>query len=108
MVTRRFNETPEQLIARIQHEDGDGGGVIETRQDITEIVETNRYNYNERSGQRWKHFANHVASIPTSVYYRLIREGVIDEKEDPEMERLSKWLDDPDNRVFRTRDGRLI
>ena len=76
---RLFNETPEQFIGRIQHEHSDGSGAIETRQNITEIVETNRFNYNARSGSRWDHFQNHVASIPTSIYYKLVREGVIDD-----------------------------
>ena len=103
---RLFNETPEQLIRRIHHAHGDEQA-IETVQDITETVETNQFNYNERSGSRWNNFVNHVASIPTSIYYRLVREGVIDDHNDPEMKGLSKWLNDPDNRVFRTRDGRL-
>ncbi len=104
---RLFNETPEQFIRRIQHEHADGECAIETVQDITETVEMNKYNYKERSGTRWNHFQNHVASIPTSIYYKLVREGIIDEKNDPDGERLKKWLNDPDNRVFRTRDGRL-
>jgi hypothetical protein len=104
---RLFNETPEQYIRRIQHEHADGECAIETFQDITETIETNRANYNERAGERWKHFANHVASIPTSIYYKLVREGVIDDKNDPEMVALKRWLNDPDNRAFRTRDGRL-
>jgi hypothetical protein len=106
-VKRLFNETPEQFIGRIQHEHADGSGAIETRQNITEIVETNRFNYNARSGSRWDHFQNHVASIPTSIYYQLVREGIIDDRNDPDMVALKKWLNDPDNRVFRTRDGRL-
>ena len=107
MAIRAFNESPEQLIKRIQHEHADGQCAIETVQDITETVETNQFNYKERSGTRWKHFQNHVASIPTSIYYKLIREGIIDDKNDPEMVALKRWLNDPDNRVFRTRDGRL-
>lgn len=107
MAKRLFNETPEQLIKRIQHEHADGECAIETVQDITETVETNKYNFNERAGTRYNDLMNHVASIPTSIYYKLVRDGIIDDKNDPEMVALKRWLNDPDNRVFRTRDGRL-
>jgi hypothetical protein len=43
-----------------------------------------------------------VATLPLSVYYQLKREGIAD---DPK--RLAKWMNDPDNRAFRTRGGRL-
>jgi hypothetical protein len=104
---RLFSESPEHFIRRIQHEHADGSGAIETFQDITQTVEENKFNFNERSGKRWDHFQNHVASIPTSIYYKLVREGIIDDRNDPEMVALKRWLNDPDNRVFRTRDGRL-
>ena len=104
---RLYNESPEHFIRRIQHEHADGSGAIETVQDITQTVEENKFNYRERSGTRWKHFQNHVASIPTAIYYKLMRDGIIDDINDPEMERLKRWLNDPDNQVFRTRDGRL-
>lgn len=103
---RAFNETPEQYIKRIYHGHGDEHA-IETIQDVTEIVEDAKYNYKERQGERWKDLMTHVAQIPTSIYYDLVRKGIIDEKNDPEMERLKKWLNDPDNRVFRTRPGRI-
>jgi hypothetical protein len=107
MSKRLLNETPEQAIRRVFHEHAENEFAIETVQDVTQIVEENRENYKLRGGERWKYFQNHVAQIPTSIYYDLIRRGIIDEKEDPEMKRLMKWLDDPDNQAFRTRPGRL-
>jgi hypothetical protein len=106
-VKRLFSESPEHFIRRIQHEHADGSGAIETFQDITQTVEENEHNYRERSGSRWKHFQNHVASIPTSIYYKLMRDGIIDDINDPDMVRLKAWLNDTDNQAFRTRDGRL-
>jgi hypothetical protein len=104
---RLLNETPEQGIKRIFHEHAENEFAVETVQDVTEIVAENKENYNARGGERFKFFQNHVAQIPTSVYYDLIRRGIIDEKNDPEGIRLTKWLNDPDNRVWRTRPGRL-
>ena len=42
-----------------------------------------------------------IASIPLSIYYELKKKGITD---DPK--RLKKWLNDPDNKYFRTRGGR--
>lgn len=90
------------------HSDGDGGIIIETRQDITDILEQNKKEYNsfdERA--RWSDhlFGNKVASIPMTVIDELNKQGimrgfaVLDEK------RFRAWLNERDNRVFRTRTG---
>lgn len=106
-VSRRFNETPEQAIRRITHEHADGDGVLETIQDVTDVVENNKANFKERHGERFNDFSTHVARIPTGIYYDLVRKGIIDEKNDPEGKRLKKWLNDPDNRAWRTRPGKI-
>jgi hypothetical protein len=43
-----------------------------------------------------------VASIPMTLFYDLKKQGIID---DPA--RLKAWLNNPDNRFFRTRPGRV-
>jgi hypothetical protein len=43
-----------------------------------------------------------VASIPLSVLYDLKARGIAD---DPK--KMKAWLNDPDNRAFRTRDARI-
>jgi len=106
-VSRRFNETPEQAIRRIAHEHADGSGVLETQQDVTDIVKNNKENYNERHGERFNDFSTHVARIPTGIYYELVRTGVIDEVRDPEGKAFKRWLNDPDNRAWRTRAGTI-
>jgi hypothetical protein len=90
------------------HADGDGGIIIETRQDVSGIIEQNKKEYNsfdERA--RWSDhlFGNKVASIPLTVIDDLNKIGimrgfhVLDEK------RFKAWLNNSDNRVFRTRTG---
>ena len=90
------------------HADGEGGIIIETRQDISDIIEQNKKEYNsfdERA--RWSDnlFGNKVASIPLTVIDDLNKLGimrgfaVLDEK------RFKAWLNNSDNRVFRTRTG---
>ena len=92
------------------HADGEGGIVIEMRQDVTDIVEQNKKEYNSYDERaRWSDelLGNKVASIPYSVIDDLNKVGimrgfaVIDEK------RFACWLNDPLNRAWRTRTGRV-
>lgn len=100
-------QTP-QFRNTVAHDDGNGGLIVETRQDISGIIEQNKKEYNsfdERA--RWSDelFGNKVASIPLTVIDDLNKQGimrgfhVLDEK------RFKAFLNNPDNRVFRTRTG---
>lgn len=90
------------------HADDEGGIVIQTRQDVTGIMEQNKKEFNsfdERA--RWSDqlFGNKVASIPMTIIDDLNKVGimrgfaVLDEK------RFASWLNDPMNRAWRTRTG---
>lgn len=107
MSTRRFNETPEQAIKRNWHEHGDGGVTVHSAQDVSEIIAENKFDFNERGGSRWKFFQNHVARIPTSLYFSKVREGLFGDRADPEDKNLKAWLNDSDNSVWRTRPGKV-
>ena len=101
-------QNPVKFRDTAVHKDGDGGIIIETKQDISSILEQNQKEYNsfdERA--RWSDhlFGNKVASIPMTVIDDLNAKGImrgfaiIDEK------RFKAWLNERDNRVFRTRTG---
>ena len=101
-------QNPVKFRDTAVHKDGDGGIIIETKQDISSILEQNQKEYNsfdERA--RWSDhlFGNKVASIPMTVIDELNKQGimrgfaVLDEK------RFKAWLNERDNRVFRTRTG---
>lgn len=90
------------------HADGEGGIVIETKQDITGIIEQNKKEYNsfdERS--RWSDnlFGNKIASIPFTVIDELNKQGVMHGFAVLDEKRFKAWLNERDNRVFRTRTG---
>jgi hypothetical protein len=98
----------ENIRKTAVHADGEGGIVIQTRQDVSDIIEQNKKEYNsfdERA--RWSDqlFGNKVASIPLTVIDDLNKQGimrgyaVVDEK------RFAVWLNDPMNRAWRTRTG---
>jgi hypothetical protein len=87
---------------QVMHVDNDTGAItLHNRQDVTAIVEHNKrlFNANE-SG--WKGDFHKVASIPLSLYYELQRKGILNDEK-----ALKKWLQDPDNRVFRTKHGSI-
>lgn len=88
--------------------DGEGGLVIKTSQDVSNIVEANKNEFNSYDERaKWSDdvYGNKVASIPLTVIDDLNKQGimrgfaVIDEK------RFRHWLNQPDNRAFRTRPG---
>ena len=84
--------------------------VIVKSQNISAILENNKREYaaqDERKNWGDDAFSNKVASIPLAVFADLEKLGitrgfaVIDKK------RFHAWLNDPDNRAFRTRAGRI-
>jgi hypothetical protein len=101
-------QNPVNFRQSAVHSDGDGGIIIETRQDISDILEQNKKEYNSYDERaRWSDelLGNKVASIPMTVIDDLNAKGimrgfaVLDEK------RFKAWLNERDNRVFRTRTG---
>jgi len=66
--------------------------------DAEPIQDFNRQQYNEPNA-RWGD-AQRVASLPLVLWFKLKQDGTLD---DPK--RLARWLNDPDNRDFRTRPG---
>lgn len=81
-------------------DDSEGKIHREFVEDVEDVIEENRARYNLDHG-RWGEWA-HVAQIPASVYWDLDKKGIT---QDPKAFR--RWLDDPDNRYFRTRPGWL-
>lgn len=87
--------------------DGEGGLIIRTSQDVTDIVEQNKAEYNQGSvHDKWGDLTK-VASLPFTIVDQLNRKGimrgfaVINEPE------FRKFLNDPENRFFRTRPGKV-
>ena len=87
--------------------DIDGSHFIETKQDISAILESNKAQFNaidERA--KWGEWTK-IASLPNVVIDDLNKQGimrgfaVVDEK------RFRIFLNDPDNRFFRTRPGQI-
>ena len=92
----------------VVHADGEGGIVIETKQDITGIIEQNKKEYNsfdERAKWSDELFGNKIASIPFTVIDELNKQGIMRGFAVQDEKRFKAWLNERDNRVFRTRTG---
>lgn len=90
------------------HADGDGGIVIETKQDVTEIIEANKVQL-EVDKQRTGHLneLHHVARIPFTVIDVLNQQGIMKGFNVVDEVGFAKWLNDPDNAVWKTYRGSL-
>ena len=87
--------------------------IIKQSQDITGIIEANKKEYAQSMNNKgWdgnNAFAasNKVASIPLVVFAELEKQGITRGFQVLDMDRFKAWLNNPDNQVFRTRQGRV-
>jgi hypothetical protein len=98
-----FDFDPTTGTTKWWHYDADRDeATIETVFEVGDIVEQNKAQYSATDERtRWGEWSK-VASIPMPLFYRLKKDGIID---DPSA--MKRWLNDPDNRFFRTRPGRV-
>ena len=98
-----FDHCAETGITEYYSEDPETGGfTIETVQDVTNLVEINQFLQNENTGRFTD--LTHVASIPNVILMELSKQGIVsptgrilDDK------KYRAWLNDRDNRCFRTK-----
>jgi hypothetical protein len=85
--------------------DGDGGLIIQSASDIAPILEANKARYNQTDQRaRWGD-GQLVADIPFAVIDDLNRQGILRGFAVLDQKRMKAWLNNPDNRYFRTRPG---
>ena len=88
------------------HIEDDGNMVFETKQNIDNLIKKNReeqnaYRKDSLIGNTQRH-QQKVAEIPTALYHKLLLE-LGEPRDNPNG--WKKWLNDYDNRVFRTSGG---
>ena len=102
-----FSQDLDTQTVQIAHDDGEGGLILETKQNAKPFLEQNKSLYaqvDERA--RWGEFTR-IASIPLTVIQDLNRKGILRGFHIVEPKKLKEWLNDSDNRFFRTRPGRI-
>lgn len=94
-------------MVQTAYADGEGGLVIETAQDISDLIERNKASYAQTDeNARWGEWA-HIGSLPLSVIQDLNRKGLLRGFYIIDQKKFKAWLNDPENRYFRTRPGRI-
>ena len=83
------------------YEDGGKRIVVKKTQDIQSILEQNTRDRNDSVSSHGRDMIK-VATIPNIEVERLMKEGIWQDKK-----RLKAWLNDPDNRAFRTNTGKI-
>ena len=98
----------DELRQSVSH-DTDDGIVIATQQDVTDIIEQNKREYNT-SSTTWGDgdvFSNKIASIPFTVIDELNKQKIMRGFHVLDQKRFRAWLNDPDSRFFRTKQGTI-
>ncbi|CAB5194566.1 hypothetical protein UFOVP177_20 [uncultured Caudovirales phage] len=93
---------------QIVHSDGDGGIIIETKQDITEILESNNQ-IREADKERRGHLneLHHVARIPFTVIDDLNKKGIMKGFHIVDDPAFARWLNDSNNAQFKVYKGTI-
>ena len=92
----------------VAHADGEGGLIIQTAQDVTALAESNKKEFNSYDERaRWSDevFGNKIASIPFTAIDDLNRQGIMRGFQVVDHHRFAMFLNNPENRAWRTRPG---
>jgi Fe-S cluster assembly ATPase SufC len=84
----------------------DSGVILETRQDVSQIIEANKRQYNDSDG-KFDDVITHVARLPLTVVDDLNRKGIMRGFKVIDQTRFKAFLNHPDNRFFRTHPGKI-
>jgi hypothetical protein len=91
---------------QVVHADGDGGIIIETKQDVTEILESNKQIL-EADKQRTGNLneLHHVARIPFTVIDDLNKKGIMKGFAIVDDAAFASWLNSSDNAQWKVYRG---
>ncbi len=78
--------------------------ILTTKQDVSEIVEANKQQVNAAT-KKVDDVLTHVARIPNTVIDVLNKMGIMRGFMVTDEKRFKAWLNEPDNRVWRTYPG---
>jgi hypothetical protein len=92
--------------------DGEGGIIIHSQTDLTDFAEHTKAQYNANPGKTgWSGEPldpkNKIASLPLAIINDLNAKGIMRGFHILDPKAMKKWLNDPENRVFRTRGGEV-
>lgn len=101
--TRFFDRDPLTGSTTLYHFDhADQTFSYEEILDVEPVIDANRRMHNDATDKSWKGEMHLVASIPMPIWFKLKKEGILDDKK-----AFQRWLNDSDNAAFRSRPGRV-
>lgn len=102
-----LRQDADTKVVQTAYSDGDGGLLIETKQDISAIIEQNKREYAAKDQRsKWGEW-DKIGSIPLTVFQELNKLGICRGFMVMDQKKMKDWLNDPDNRHFRSRPGRV-
>jgi len=108
---KKYLETVDGEVRSVI-DDGEGGIIIKHETDLTDFIEHTKAQYNANPGKTgWSGEVldpkNKIASLPLAIINDLNAKGIMRGFHIQDPKAMKKWLNDPDNRVFRTRGGEV-
>lgn len=97
---------------RTVHSDGEGGIIIHSQTDLTDFAEHTKAQYNanpSKTGWSDELFdpKNKIAELPLAIINDLNAKGIMRGFYIVDQKALKAWLNNPENKVFRTRGGQV-
>jgi len=101
---RVLSKNPEARTVQVFHSDPvEQKWHIQNVQDVEPIAEAAKATFNTTDERaRWGEGMVHVARIPNVIFWELEKKGIT-----KDAKAFTRWLNERDNRVFRTRPGRV-
>lgn len=96
----------DEVTTKFHYDAVDDRLTIQRVQDVEPIIEMNKTQFNQ-APTNWKGEFHHVGSIPYVIVEKYKKETGIDLLKPEYRGELLKFLERPENRMFRTRPGRL-
>lgn len=99
-------------VIKTAHADGEGGLIIHSETDLSSFKDHTKAQYDQRSGKTgWGDAPldprNKIAELPPLIIEDLNKMGIMRGYHIVDPKALAKWLNNPENRVFRTRGGNV-
>lgn len=111
IISSKRMPTSHKNMQTVSHTMDDGSVIIESQNDVTQILEQNKFLQGEQSLHHQSETFNHVASIDMLVAIQWCKERGMtkdiwatfmgDEK------LITEFCNDPDNKIWRTRLGKI-
>lgn len=94
-------------VAHEWEDDGQGGGIIHSTQEVAPILEWNKAAQTHNDGYTPSREMRRVASIPMALISKWLHEEGWDAFNPAHHDKLMRKLNDPEYRYLRTAEGRL-